>query len=239
MSQKAIVPKDHNTSTAYFQRYYWCINERGTLYVLPIPKQRHRGTLFDSTVRLGRLSSVNWSSVKKVGGKKVEAIILGVVDDDKEKDDEDEEVHEQSCDDSFEQPTEPLFYMLDEVNFMPFEDHPQSTGWAKSDVVTAAYQRIDASTSSQRWIASKGKWLRDIFKAPTLNLTHPRTPQTPVFVVPPDDRELRDMITTNKETDAFFQQPQQNETVPGAYFFQLFSLDVGLTYSRLCTFVYD
>ena len=225
MSQKGTAPTDHNTSTQYFHKYYWCINTRGTLYVLPIPSGRHHGSLFETTIRLGRLSSVNWSSVKRVKNKKVDAIILGVVEEAKEKDDEEDEGEQGGLEDSFVVvANNPLFYMLDETNFWCFEDHPDGRSWAKSEVVTAAYQRTD-DLGTNPWRGSKGKWLRDIFKGTELSVTDPRTPHA-VFAAPPNDQELQDKIVENRERDALFDDADENESMQGAYFFPLFSLDV-------------
>jgi hypothetical protein len=192
-----MTPNANNTSTHYYKGFYWCINSRGTLYTLPFDGQMLQGKLIETYVRLGRLKTINWSSTFISGGKKVPGLILGVSPDEGKA----EPLAAAGGDDSFDAKEDgPTYYLLDENQFFDFSDHLSGGDqWARCDVITAAHAR--AAKSKNGWKRNQGKWLKDIFKGNTLALTDP---PTPMFVIPPGDKELEEEVQNIRDIDEFF-----------------------------------
>ena len=200
MSSSRGGPTDNNTSTQYLKHFYWCVNNRGTLYVLPFDGRLPPGTLQANARRLGRLKSVNWTGTKVIGGSRIPALILGV-----ESEESPVAAQEsQGLNDSFDvPPASPSYFLLDEKQFYGFEDHPDGgDSWAQSEVLTAAFNLLDKTPNGIK--KDKGKWLKDIFKGDNqMSLTDPRTP---IFEVPPNNRDLQDEVVSVQNLNVLFRE---------------------------------
>ena len=132
-------------------------------------------------------------------GQRCPALILGVVPDAPPAG----AGASQELDDSFEGPMEsPSFYLLDEMQFFAFDDHPDGGDtWAQSDVLTAAYNLLDKTKAGL--LRNKGKWMKDIFKGENLSLTDPRTP---AFEIPPNTPDLSEEVENVRNLNNLFRE---------------------------------